>query len=268
MRVGMTLPWLAADGSALTGTGIADSARQLETAGFESLWVFDAIGRGFAVPDPLISLSVAASSTTEVELGTCILQLGIRHPVDVAHRLMTTHLIAGDRLSIGVGAGSTEDDFIAFDADYSIRFDAFPRNLDRLRAVLDGRDPQGIDLSPWDEVRGGPRFLIGSWGSSTWIPRAAKEFDGWIASAAKGGRLVEGAERYRAEGGDRAIVTNIHVDLDADQETADRFPFSLQCDEAQAKERLAWLAEIGFTDVILRTPTHTPENLERIRALW
>lgn len=268
MRVGMTLPWSTVDGDPLRGRGIADSAALLEATGFESLWVFDAIGRGFAVPDPLISLAVAATATTKVELGTCILQLGIRHPVDVAHRLMTTQLIVGDRLSIGVGAGSTEDDFIAFDADYEGRFAAFPRNLDRLLAVLAGRDPLGVDLTPWDEVKGGPRILIGSWGGTTWIPRAAKEFDGWIASAAKGGRLAEGVERYKSEGGDRAIVTNIHVDLDADQATADRFPFSLQCSEAQAKDRLAWLEEIGFTDVVLRTSTHTPRNLERIRGLW
>lgn len=266
MRVGMTLPWTRPDGAALVGNGIAEAARRLEDTGYDSIWVFDAIGRGFAVPDPLISLSVAAVATQRVEVGTCILQLGLRHPVDVAHRLMTTHLVAGDRLSVGVGAGSTVDDFRAFDADFEGRFAAFPRHLDRLRAVLAGEDRE-VDLSPWEEIKGGPRFLIGSWGGTTWIPRAAREFDGWIASAAKGGRLAEGIERYRQEGGDRAVVTNIHVDLDADQSTADEFPFSLRCSDAQARERLAWLEGLGFTDVILRTSQHTPQNLERIRAL-
>lgn len=267
MRVGMILPWTEPDGSPLRSGSLAAGAARIEDLGYDGLWVFDAIGRGFVVPDPLAALAVAATVTDRVEVGTCILQLGIRNPVEVAHRIMTTHLIAGDRLSVGVGAGSTRADFDAFGVDYDSRFDAFPRHLDRIRAILRQEDPEGVDLSPWPTVKGGPRFLIGSWGSGTWIPQAAQEFDGWIASAAKGGRLAEGAEAYRQAGGDRAIVTNIHVDLDADQATADEFPFSLRCSEEEARERLSWLRDIGFSDVILRTPDHSPNNLERIRTL-
>ena len=49
-------------------------AANLEKAGYESLWAVQAIGRGFTVTDPLITLCVAAT-VTKCELGTAILQL-------------------------------------------------------------------------------------------------------------------------------------------------------------------------------------------------
>ncbi|WP_324275548.1 hypothetical protein [Blastococcus brunescens] len=61
-------------------------------------------------------------------------------------------------------------------------------------------------------------MLIGAWAGSDWIRRAAEEFDGWICSAAKGGRLAEGIALYRAAGGRRAMVTNISVDLGRPEE--------------------------------------------------
>ena len=45
--------------------------------------------------------------------------------------------------------------------------------------------------------------IVGSWSGKQWIPRAAKEFDGWIASAAKTSylALADGIRR-----GPRAIT--------------------------------------------------------------
>lgn len=102
MRVGMILPRNEPGGGPLTSTSLADGARRIERTGFHGEWVFDALNRGFILPDPLTALAVAGTVTERVELGTCILQLGIRGPVEVAHRVMTTHLICGDRLSLGV----------------------------------------------------------------------------------------------------------------------------------------------------------------------
>jgi alkanesulfonate monooxygenase SsuD/methylene tetrahydromethanopterin reductase-like flavin-dependent oxidoreductase (luciferase family) len=43
MRLGVTIP----DGSALTGDALIAFARLAESIGFDSVWCFDAIGRGF-----------------------------------------------------------------------------------------------------------------------------------------------------------------------------------------------------------------------------
>ena len=70
MRLGTAMPFAGIDGSGSAGTAMADAARHIETLGYSSLWTFDAVGRGFVLPDPLMALSVAATATTEIELGT------------------------------------------------------------------------------------------------------------------------------------------------------------------------------------------------------
>ena len=57
--------------------------------------------------------------------------------------------------------------------------------------------------------------LFGSWAGSIWIPRAAKEFDGWIMSGhyTNIDTMKEGLERFRGKGGGTAVAANIRVDL-------------------------------------------------------
>ena len=94
MRLGVAITG-GPDGASLAGAGLATIARTAERLGFDSLWFFDAIGRGFLLPDPLIGVSVAAAVTTRIEIGTCILQVPLRNPVELAHRILTAHQIAG-----------------------------------------------------------------------------------------------------------------------------------------------------------------------------
>ena len=84
---------------------MAEDARRLVGAGFDSIWVFDCIGRGELVPDPLMQLAVVAAVTEEVELGTGVLQVPLRETVELANRVFTTQLICGDRFLFGVGFG-------------------------------------------------------------------------------------------------------------------------------------------------------------------
>src|SRR5262245_39120291 len=110
MRLGVTMPRSSADGSPLNGDALTAGAQLVEGLGFDSLFAFDAIGRGFILPDPLIAVSVAAAATTRLTVGTCILQVPLRRPVELAHRILTASLVCGPRLLVGVGAGSTKVD--------------------------------------------------------------------------------------------------------------------------------------------------------------
>jgi len=270
MRLGVILPRMNPDGSPLTGDALVGGARMAEHAGLDSLWCFDAIGRGFILPDPLIALSVAAAVTKRVELGTCILQVPLRRPVELAHRILTTSLVCGDRLLLGVGAGSTRADFDALGLDYDTRMPQFADALATMRRLWSGEQVGAANLTPWPATLGGPKLLIGSWSGKQWIPRAAKDFDGWIASAAKTsfGALAEGIRRYREAGGARAIVTNIALDL-AEPTTAlpDDVPFHLRCAPGAAAERLRRLADLGFDDAIVVRRSQTEADLAAIRAL-
>jgi alkanesulfonate monooxygenase SsuD/methylene tetrahydromethanopterin reductase-like flavin-dependent oxidoreductase (luciferase family) len=258
------------DGASLAGAGLATIARTAERLGFDSLWFFDAIGRGFLLPDPLIGVSVAAAVTTRIEIGTCILQVPLRNPVELAHRILTAHQIAGGRLLLGVGAGSTPGDFEALGLDFAGRLQAFEAALPVMRRLWRGEKVGRAHLAPWPAAQGGPAVLIGSWAGSRWIPRAAQEFDGWIGSAGKTTlrTLSEGIRRYRDAGGKRAIATTIVVDLEAPTEPCpDDGPFHLRCAPAAAAERLRRLADLGFDDAVLVPRSNSEADLAAARAL-
>ena len=232
---------------------LADQARAFERAGFASVWSVQAIGRGFPITDPFVALAVAAAVTREVEIGTAVVQVPLYRPADLAHRVLSLMQVCGNRLRLGVGAGSTHDDFEAFGRDYSARF----RDLDTSLAVLrrffvDGRDGV-VDLSPWPAVRGGPPLLLGAWGGPG-VERAAQQFDGWIASAAKRtpDAVIGALERFRSAGGKRALVSTIQIGAGADL--------------GELKERLARFAAAGFDDavVMLMPGGPTPDVVRRL----
>ena len=188
---------------------VADLARRLEGEGFESLWAVQAVGRGMMVLDPFVALAAAAGATTRVRLGTAVVQLPLYRPAELAHRIFSLQHVAGERLRIGVGAGSTAQDFEVFGRDYASRFAAFDEGLAALRRLLERGEGDGIDLSPGSSVLGGPPLLYGTWGRG--VDRAAREFSGWIASAMHRTteQVVEASRRYRAHGGARAVVSSI-----------------------------------------------------------
>ena len=270
MRLGITMPHALLGGGPIGPDTIATTARLAERLGFTSVWCFDAIGRGWILPDPLIALSVAASVTERLTVGTCILQVPLRRPVELAHRILTAHLICGGRLLLGVGAGSTKTDFDAVGVDFATRMQAMDDALVTMRRLWNGEQVGAASLTPWETAKGGPPILIGSWNGKQWIPRAAKEFDGWIASAAKTSyaTLEDGIRRYREAGGKRAIVTNIATDLnEASAAMPDDAPFHLRCDATTAAGRLKRLADLGFDDAVLVPKGHTEAVLAPLRAL-
>jgi len=261
---------MSAEGGPLTGENFVTSVRAIEAAGFDSLWAFDAIGRGFILPDSLVALTVAANVTARIEVGTCILQVPLRRPVELAHRVLTAQLLSHGRLALGVGAGSTVDDFAAVGVDYDSRLRVFRESLETMRALWRGEVVGAANLAPWPDTIGGPPVLIGSWSGSRWLARAAKEYDGWIASGAKTSleTLAAGIARFRELGGKRALVTNIVVDLGREDEPmpADG-PFHLRCTPGEARRRLGMIAALGFDDAVLVSRRVDEGSLRAIRAL-
>ncbi len=271
-RLGIALPAGGRRALAPNAHTLADAARAIETAGFESAWAFDSIGRGFLLADPLTALAVAATVTRRIELGTGVLQVPLRNPVELAQRVLTTHLVSGKRLRLGVGAGSTAADFAALGLDFTARFRRLNESLSIMRRLWAGESVDGASLGPvWPAALGGPPVLIGSWAGSRWIERAAREFDGWIGSGARSSwrALREGIPRFRDFGGKRAVVTNVEVDLDCATPSPDGpdDPCDLKCPRAVARERLHRLRELGFDDVVLVPRHHDAEHLQELRAL-
>jgi alkanesulfonate monooxygenase SsuD/methylene tetrahydromethanopterin reductase-like flavin-dependent oxidoreductase (luciferase family) len=270
-RFGISLPTGAASGARLTATSLPEAARRIESAGFESAWTFDSVGRGTLRPDPLMALAVAGAVTRSLELGTGVLQVPLRNPVELAQRVLTAHLVAGGRLILGVGAGSTAADFSALGLDFESRFRRLGESLSTMRQLWAGESVGDACLAPvWPAVQGGPPVLIGSWAGSRWIERAAREFDGWIGSGARSSwrALSEGIARFRDLGGQRAVVTNVRVQLDAGASPdGPDDPCDLRCPRDTARERLHRLREWGFDDIVLVPGRHDAPHLQELREL-
>jgi alkanesulfonate monooxygenase SsuD/methylene tetrahydromethanopterin reductase-like flavin-dependent oxidoreductase (luciferase family) len=225
---------------------VASWARRLVGAGFESLWTPQIIGRGTLVPDPFVTLATAATSTEGVEVGTATVQVPLHHPADLAHRILSLLSVCGDRLTLGLSPGSTELDYVTLDRDYRRRFRTFDENTARLRVLLAaGR----ADLAPG---AGGPPLLLGSWGAN--VEKAAREFDGWLASAYRRtpDEIIAAHSRYRAAGGRRAVVCAIRL--------------SGPDELGPTREQLQRYAEAGFDDAVVLIEPGGPDP-EKVRAL-
>jgi alkanesulfonate monooxygenase SsuD/methylene tetrahydromethanopterin reductase-like flavin-dependent oxidoreductase (luciferase family) len=250
MRPGATLAQLS-PGS--PPAPIAEQAKRYVGEGFESLWIPQAVGRGFMVPDPFVTLAVAATATEGVELGTATVQIPLYHPADLAHRILSLLSVCGDRLTLGVSPGSTEADFVTFERDYAGRFRTFDQNLARLRVLVTGGRDERADLAPAAMANGGPPLLLGSWGAK--VERAAREFDGWVASAYRltADEIIAAHERYRAAGGRRAVVCTIQL--------------SGPGDLGPTGELLQRYAEAGFDDAVVLLGPDGPDP-KQVRALF
>lgn len=247
--------------------------REAERLGYAGVWTTDAIGRGFATVDPLMLLTVVAGVTERIEIGTCVLQLPLRHPVELAHRVQSLNLLSDSRLRLGIGAGSTLADFQAVEADYEGRFAALPKLLAAMRKVWAGEPVHGPAVTVWPGTEGGPPVLLGAWRSQRWIDMAARECQGWIASGiyTTWEDLEIGVRMTREAGGERVVMANIFTDLRPNPEPhplVERSKITLVCNPEEARARLQRLADLGVDDALVVVPFDQPEQLEQVRALW
>lgn len=121
-------------------------ARRLESGGFDALVVGDHPGTG---PSPWPALGAAAAVTTTLRLGTCVLQAGVRDPLQTAADAATLDVLAPGRVLLGVGAGHAFGEWEAMGdsrpspQDRAGRLgefvDALVRLLDGETVTIDGR---------------------------------------------------------------------------------------------------------------------------------
>jgi alkanesulfonate monooxygenase SsuD/methylene tetrahydromethanopterin reductase-like flavin-dependent oxidoreductase (luciferase family) len=263
MRLGVSIPMLDAAGRALDLAGVMQRARWAEDAGFDGIWMGDTFGPGVTRPDPLMWLLAAAAATTRVELGTAAVQVPLRNPVELAQRVLTLNALTGRRFRLGVAAGSQRS-HAALGLDYDARFRRLREHVDVVRRLCNGEEAGDAFLNPWPEARGCPPVLLGTWASDVWLRRAARDYDGWMASASTSfATLARGIQRFRAAGGGRALVAGIRIDLDGGHAPlADDAPFDLVCAPEQAAQRLRRLAALGFNDALLiKTSPRRAANL-------
>jgi alkanesulfonate monooxygenase SsuD/methylene tetrahydromethanopterin reductase-like flavin-dependent oxidoreductase (luciferase family) len=261
-------PALAADGRMMDR--ITEFGRQVEARGFPGIWIGDSLGRGRPTLDSLQVLTALAAATSKVELGISVLQLPLRNPVELAYRVQSLMAMSGGRLVLGVGSGSTRDDFTLLGYDYDHRFRTFKNDLEIMAKVWNGQPVNGGTLSVWPGCKGGPPILIGAWRSPRWITYAAKEAQGWTPSGRYSSLedLEFGMTTYREAGGSNAVLANCSVDLQERPESAELATLAsvnFICAPDEARRRIKDVAARGFDEILIGSAFGAIDEIERVR---
>ena len=203
-------------GVVLTGVGpMADperlrrAARKADQLGFRSLWLFEhtafptqiseAYGKIPFSPEmsflePVTTLAYLAAETTQIRLGTGILLLALRHPLQVAKAISTLDVFSGGRAMLGVGLGWLAEEFQALGVPFGQRVGRVSESVEVLRKLWtsgklrhEGRYYNFPEVTsyPLPVQSGGPPIWFGGFAKPA-LQRAVKLGDGWLGT---GGRL-------------------------------------------------------------------------------
>src|SRR3990170_8718738 len=104
MPCGIELPQVFFDGP-VDMEHIRNFAIGAETLGYDGLWLQERIIGDFNMLEPVTLLSYVAAITTQLRLGTSVILLPLRNPVQLAKAYSTLDVMSGGRAGMGVGLG-------------------------------------------------------------------------------------------------------------------------------------------------------------------
>jgi probable F420-dependent oxidoreductase len=205
VRVGVSLPNVGLDHGKEMVLPVAEAAERL---GFDSVWVAHhvtlpyertskypyghsgtevAMSPGMQWLDPLVTLAMAAAVTERVRLGTSVLVLPYRNPVNLAAEAAALDVLSDGRFVLGVGAGWMAEEFRALGLDPSERGARTDEHIQVLRALWT-QDPasfagrftrcEGIVLATTPRTEGGPPIWVGG-NTEVALRRALRLGEGW-----------------------------------------------------------------------------------------
>src|SRR5262245_1183065 len=174
-------------------------ARAAEEAELESLWTGEHVvlpdpqappspaGPRTPFLDPSVALAYLAAATDRIRLGTGIIILPQRNPVELAKELASVDVVSRGRLLFGLGAGYLEPEFRALGANYEERGAVTDEAIDVLRVLWTQEKPSfsgryfrfaGIDAHPRPVQRPHPPIVVGGM-SRPAARRAVARGNGW-----------------------------------------------------------------------------------------
>jgi alkanesulfonate monooxygenase SsuD/methylene tetrahydromethanopterin reductase-like flavin-dependent oxidoreductase (luciferase family) len=195
--------------------------RLADTLGIDYFWFSEhhAHAHQGHLPTPLLLALHLTGRTERIQLGTAIICLNLHHPIDIAEQVAVADHLSRGRMSVGLGSGSSEEEFGYFGAEVTEGEERHSRFEEALRIVLEAWNGEVSDRSGWYNI---PRHSP--------LPLAAPDLRSraWLAvnslgSAKIAGRLGfnmmfshlrtlvqnrEYVEAYRGAGGRGLIAAN------------------------------------------------------------
>lgn len=161
--------------------------------------------------DPLIGLTVAASATKTLRLGTGVLLIPEHHPIDLAKRISSLDFYSNGRFILGVGAGWQPEESTALGGDFPRRWAQTTESITIMKKLWTEIEPDHdghyysfppLRFHPQPVQKPTPPILLGGT-SKRVFDRIASWADGWAPWAISPDELAVG-RRALDEACDRA----------------------------------------------------------------
>lgn len=274
-------------------------ATAYEDAGLDSVWLSDHLvmiaGNQDAYPytsggslaahlaDPrnpwyecLVIASMLAARTTRVRIGTAVMVLPQRNPIEVAKASATLDHVSRGRFELGVGVGWQRGEFEALGQDFDSRGARMDDAIRVMRACWTGSPPaspdgayplpEGVQAHPTPFERPAVPILIGGTSPAA-LRRAARLGDGWMATATS---AAWDAERLREDWSAAfALLAERRADPAAPFRAAIRIlGFGPEVGLDELEDRVGEAARAGFDEVVvdLDVPGAEPERAAALLA--
>lgn len=182
MDYGAHLPLVDFDGRGWRVGELTAYAHAAQRLGYRALAVNDHFRFTRPWLDGLTALASVVDASGDLRLATTVTLPVVRGAAAVAKAAAALDVLSGGRLVLGVGPGSSREDYRLAGVDFESRWALFDDALLRLRGYLRGDGAAAARLEPGPVREGGPPLLVASWGSAAGLRRAARLGDGWLAS--------------------------------------------------------------------------------------
>ena len=279
MKYGLALPQAAGFDLA---TDVAAVARTAEDAGYASVWVYERVlfplepADGMnGIPglpwidfyrecaDALTVLTVAATATQRVGLGTSVLIAPLHQPLHLARALATIDRVSGGRVTAGFGSGWSSDEYRAAGVAFDGRGRALEETIEACRAFwAENPVTYAGERSVVTNALVNPKpaspipVLVGGGKTPRALARIGRTADGWLPTGLPLPVVADGWQRIReaAEGAGRdanalRLVPRAGVMLTEAPAPADRRAFQGTLD--QVLEDVAAVAKLGADELVL-----------------
>ncbi len=261
---------------------IDELAREVESRGFESLWVAEhshiPVGRRTPYPgggelpemykqtwDPFVALTLAAAVTTRLKVGTGVCLLIQRDTIHTAKEVASLDVASNGRFLFGIGGGWNQDEMEDHGTDFKTRWKRLREQVEAMKALWteDEASYHG-DLVHFDATWAWPKpvqkpyppVLLGGNGPRT-LQRVVRYADAWLPNGRGYLERIPELQRLAAEAGRAAIPVSAYP--------PGATPEEVEKHRRAGVERLIWYVPQGGRDAALSRLEVLSRLIEQVR---
>lgn len=262
--------------------------RRVDAGPFSTLGILDRVV--YSNYESLITLAAAASISTRVRLMTEILLAPLRPTTILAKEIATLDVLSKGRLTLGLGVGGREDDFLATQTSYHLRGKRLEEQIRQMKHIWSGQDfnEHVGPIGPPPAQSNGPVILLAGFAPRA-IQRSGQYADGFITAFDNAEhidqtfRAVERSWQEAGRSGKPHLVAQIDIALESHNigqgrknllryykampPVDDYKSAALRTTTQQLRDAIQMVEQLGANELIFFTWSTEIDQIERVADL-